>query len=511
MTSSPALPPMVPVDVPAQPARRFSMGRLLAPSLSDFFFIALMLWMFSTGLGWQSLLQDGDTGWHIRTGEYILDHGAVPVTDLFSFSKTGAPWYAWEWLSDVLYAVLHRSLGLRGIVFLSGALICATAIVVLKHMLWRGAAALVALPLTLLLVGACSVHYHARPHLFTMLFLALSAWLIDRDARLQTRAVWLLVPMTALWTNLHGGFLVLIACLGLAALGSLLARNWSGAVRYAMLGASCGLASVVNPYGIQLHIHIAAYLQSDWIRNTIQEFQSPVFRSESMLQFEMFLLVGLAASGFLLVRRQYREALWIGYFAHASLASSRHVPLYVILATPLIASEVTLWWRRWTAGRDRKSTLRILDEFSADLGMKLGWTSLWCLLAIAILFVGDSSKWPTDFPDRFPRKIAEKNAERLVASRLLTTDQWADYLIYRFYPRQRVFVDGRSDFYGESLGKEYLAMMQADHNWKSLMEKHRFDAVLAPLDWPLTTVLKMTPGWRIHADDGKAILFLRGD
>ena len=72
--------------------------RWLFPSLSDLLFVALIAWLFmSTGAhGWQSLLVDADVGWHIRTGEYILDHHAVPHTDLYSFSKPAAPWYAWE-------------------------------------------------------------------------------------------------------------------------------------------------------------------------------------------------------------------------------------------------------------------------------------------------------------------------------------------------------------------------------------------------------------------------------
>jgi hypothetical protein len=79
-------------------------GRLLVPSLSDFLFVALIAWLFmSSGAhGWQSLLADADAGWHIRTGEYILDHHQVPHHDLYSFSKPGAPWYAWEWLTDII-------------------------------------------------------------------------------------------------------------------------------------------------------------------------------------------------------------------------------------------------------------------------------------------------------------------------------------------------------------------------------------------------------------------------
>src|SRR5690242_823889 len=92
-------------------------ARLLIPSLSDLFFIAIMIWVFASGkAGWQSLLGDGDAGWHIRTGQYIVDHRAVPYQDLYSFSKPGAPWYAWEWGSDVFFGMLHRLAALKGVV-----------------------------------------------------------------------------------------------------------------------------------------------------------------------------------------------------------------------------------------------------------------------------------------------------------------------------------------------------------------------------------------------------------
>src|SRR6266481_4892560 len=89
----------------------------LIPSLSDLAFLTPILVLFwcTAGVGW--LLTDSDTGWHIRAGEWILKNGRVPATDLFSFTKAVQPWFAWEWLSEVLMAVIHRHFGLAGIVF----------------------------------------------------------------------------------------------------------------------------------------------------------------------------------------------------------------------------------------------------------------------------------------------------------------------------------------------------------------------------------------------------------
>src|SRR5260221_13967528 len=88
----------------------------LMPSLSDLAFLTPILVLFwcTTGVGW--LLTDSDTGWHIRTGEWILRNGRVPAVDIFSYTKLGSPWFAWEWLSDVLMATVHHVAGLGGMV-----------------------------------------------------------------------------------------------------------------------------------------------------------------------------------------------------------------------------------------------------------------------------------------------------------------------------------------------------------------------------------------------------------
>ena len=307
--------------------------------------------------GWEGLLADADVGWHIRTGEWILDHHAVPHHDLYSFSKPEAPWYAWEWGSDVIFGALHRAAGLKGVVLLAGVLIALFAWTLLRRMVGGGVHLLWAMVVSLLGVGAASIHFLARPHMFTLLFLSIAVWMIDIDRRQPSaksaRNLWSLVPLTLVWTNLHGGFLALIAVLGLAAVGSAVeawlgGRDFKQALRYLALAASCAAVSLVNPYGYKLHTHVAEYLRSDWIRNTIQEFQSPVFRNENILQFEALMLIGLIAAGLLFRRKRFVEGLWIVYFAHMSLGSVRHVPIFVTVCAPVIAIEVSDWWRQWT-------------------------------------------------------------------------------------------------------------------------------------------------------------------
>jgi hypothetical protein len=505
----------------AVPASTSGIRRILIPSFSDLFFLSLIAWLFmSTPDGWSRVLGDGDTGWHIRTGDYVLDHMAVPRTDLFSFTLEGKPWFAWEWGSDVIFALLHRALGLKGIALLGGVLIGLYATVLFRYTLWRGANALLALTIALLAVGASTIHYLARPHLFTLVLVPVSVWMIDRDRRQRWWGVWLLIPIAAAWTNLHGGFMALIAMLGLLAAGRGIAellnrsgekRDWSGFRRYSILTAGCSAATLLNPYGIELHKHIATYLQSDWIREAIQEFQSPSFRNENIMQFEALMLAALIACGPMIARRAFPEVLWIVFWAHQALGSVRHVTVFVSVAAPILATEATRLWDQAAHGADRRSIQRILADLAVDMGKGFRWTSVWPVIGVAVLLFGNVPvRWPADFPaDRFPTAMATRHAEKIQSGRVITTDQWGDYLIYRFYPRMRVYIDGRSDFYGPKLGKEYVRLSYGQYNWRATVQQHGFDVALIPVEWSLGSLLKVDPSWRLLEDDGKALLFVR--
>lgn len=468
----------------------------------------------SGGGGWSRLLMDGDTGWHIATGRWILRHGAVPTLDPFSFTKSGEPWFAWEWLSDLIFAVLDAHFGLPGVLILSALLVAVCAGLLLRRLLDAEVNPLLALPLALLAIGVCTAHLLARPHLFTFVLFPLSLWLIERDRRATGPLVWLLAPLTALWVNLHGGWAGMVASLFILSAGHgleavLLRRGWTRCRRYALVGGACLAASLASPYGWRLHEHMVRYLASDWIRDTVNEFQSPKFRSEAMAQFEIVLLAAIACAGLLLARRRVAETLLLVFWAHLALTSARHAPLFVMVALPVVGSDLPALGRRLFRGPEFARTGHILAAIGRDyrLGMMRGgfWAaaafiaSLWAPLGL-----------PTAFPsDLFPVAHARAYRMELLAHRVLTTDEWADYLLYANDPHQRVFFDGRSDFYGERLGREYLGLLNGSYDWRRRLDSWDIGVALLPPDVPLASLLKLDPDWRIVLDDGKVSLFLR--
>lgn len=505
-----------PAGVPAGFGRR----RRLLPSLADCLFVAWILWLFVLGPGgWELLLADGDTGWHIRIGESILSSGSVPRTDPFSFTKPGEPWYAWEWLADAAYAAAFRLLGLKGVVLLAGVLIAAFGVLLLRYALWRGASLLAALPVCLIAFGASSVHFLARPHLFTWLLLAAALWLWERDRRTPDRWIWLLVPAAALWANLHGGFVAWLASLAVLMAGRAAeegraggARNaWRAVRRSALLWALCAAATLANPYGWQLHRHVADYLRADWIRNTVHEFQSPVFRTENSHHFEILLFAGLMTAALRFARGRFATAGLIVAWAHVSLVSARHIPLFAIVAAPAVALQITQWWRRVAAASPDGSPAGILDRLARDWAPGFRRISLWPAAFVLALAVLDRPfRWPGDFPSgRFPTAMAERQAALLAGSRVFAHDDWADYLLFRFHPRQRVFFDGRSDFYGRDLMRDYLAAYNGRHDWEEILDRYGCEAVFVPPDSPLASLLKRDANWSVADDDGQAILLLR--
>jgi hypothetical protein len=504
----------------------------LFPSLDDIAFLLPMFVLFARFNGTQLLFSDGDTGWHIRTGQWILAHHAVPTVDLFSFTKPNAPWFAWEWAWDVLAAVVHQYAGLAGIGFITTALLGAFSLLVYRLCLRVSHDNVLSMAVTALTAAVSSIHWLARPHLvswiFALLFLNLLESIRTNGASASTSLLLILLPaLTVVWTNLHGGFvagLMLIACYALGeGLTALFAAQtsdgpssfrsaWQACRPYGLSFALCAAATLVNPYGWQLHKHIYAYLSDSELLDKIQEFQSISFHAAPAIYLEILLLLAVFAVVQNLRHGRLTPVLLICLWAHLALLSARHIPLFAIVAAPYVAAVLSA-----SVGNLRQMPLlaEAAETFSdichdlraLELTPRLHLTSAAALLGIAGLFaLGEAPFLPQFNSENFPLQ-AVPVLEKHLSSRVFSTDQWSDYLIYRFYPAQRVFFDGRSDFYGNDFVKVNQRILSAEHDWKSLLHQYSIDLVLVKPETPLSAVLKLTPGVKVLFDDGKVILF----
>jgi hypothetical protein len=270
-----------------------------------------------------------------------------------------------------------------------------------------------------------------------------------------------------------------------------------------------------------LHAHIAEYLRSDFILKHVDEFQAPDFRSESSKLYEAALLAGLVAAGRLLARGRFAWSLLVVAWAHASLTSARHMSLFMIIAAPVVALELTKLIAQ--AARAGNSVFQTLVEIGDDYGSNApgpirwssfapNWLTLGALVAVAWTLNARASD-PVNqavFPPRlFPAAAQQALGERLEGRRVLTSDQWGDYLVYQLHPRFKVFIDGRSDFFDRAVLEDYMNLLSARNSWAATLEKYEFDAILAPADWSLVGPLKLSPAWRLVYDDGAALYFER--
>ena len=496
------------------------------PRIPELVFAAVLVWLFATGEGWSVLLADGDTGWHIRNGERIIDTGVVPHSDVFAFGSAGRPWFSWEWMSDVIFALLFRSGGLKAVTVFCGITIAFSVSVLFRHMIGRLVGVCIALPVALLSVGASSVHYLARPHVVGLVFFAVTAWIIDRD-RASPGHINLVLPLLLfLWVNCHGSFLAGLALIGLRFIDQVIQwldsrdhAHWRHLKRQAaVLAISCA-ATFCNPYGWRLHAHSIEYLRSSWIQATVEEFQSPRFRSESMLQYEVLLFAGLAALPSFIRRKEVYPVCVILLWAHESLASVRHVPLYCLAASPFIAA----WLQdAWSRGLRRSRKTSFLATFDAINSTWKPWSSgytIWPLILCICIAATAARRFSADervnFPaNKFPVKLVDGNLPRLSAGgspvKVFSSDQWSDYLIFRFHPAVRVFFDGRSDFFGPWRGREYQKLMAGSLDSASMLERENVDLALLPKNWALSGILRTNSQWWIADEDDQAVLFVHG-
>ena len=513
-------------------ARQSKFAVRLLPSLTDFAFLMPLVFLFGRMEGAKTLLADGDTGWHIRTGEWILAHHAVPRTDIFSFSKPGEAWYAWEWLADVIWAWLHSHGGLALLALACAMLLSATFTIVFR-VARRRSNPIIAIAVTMAAAADSSLHWLARPHLFTLLFLALFCLVLEqvRSGRERFGRVPYLVLLPGamlLWTNLHGGFFVGIVVIAAYGIGELLKvalspdqgerrPAWRRARNYLLAAAGCMAASLVNPYSYHLHQHVLRYLRDPYQSRYIMEFLSLNFHHPMGMFFEITLLAGAVAAYWHASRGRFIEPVVILVWGHGALLASRNLPIFAIASAPFVASAIAEGLARLPASNVaawlKSAALKFNGVASelADTDSIRRWhvASAAGAAVVAALLLAPNP--PRPFQAVFdPRTFPARAVEMLSGdpqARIFSLDQWGDYLIYKRYPQGKVFIDGRSDFYGAEFGRKAMDAQTVKYDWERTLNRFGVDTVLLPPTVPLAGALKESRRWRLAYDDGVALVF----
>jgi hypothetical protein len=494
--------------------------------------VVTLFYAFFLFQGYAAFFRDSDTGWHIRTGEMILRTGSLPHTDPFSFSRAGQPWLAWEWLSDVLMGAVHQTAGLSGIVMLYGLAIAAGVRLWFRLNWDVGGNFLIACALASPMLSTCNIHWLARPHVISWIFflavvrfcegLPNSPAAVGAPVRLTKPQILAVAITAALWTNLHASFLFapLIPLLWAAGtwLRGLIWDGNRGPVRaYLTTAAIAAAATLLNPYGWNLHLHVARYLLDRDLLDRVGEFESFNFHAPGALPITICLAIAMAGAVFSLSRRRIEHFLLSALLVVAALRSARGLPLVALLALPLANGAIT---ESLGAAQGFTAPIRRFRDAFLSYGQRLRSldarnngvlvAAAACLL-FAVLLKAPLIAAAIGFPaDQFPVAAASTVAGLPPQARIFAPDKFGGYLIYKFNGTRKVFFDGRSDFYGAGFLKTYGRIVQVRPGWQSLFDQYRFTHALLPSDYSLVGVLKQQ-GWKqMYSDSTVTLLSASG-
>ena len=482
----------------------------LLPRLQDFLFIVVLIGALATGS--RMLNTDSDLGRHLTLGAYILSSHQIPTHDILSFTKAGDPRPPYEWLAQVLLAVAYRILNLDGVVLFTSIVIAAAFSLVYLDGLRRSGTPIAALLTTAWAAIASSLHWLARPHIFSFVFFALWLYLLERLRRGEPTQIWLFSALMLLWSNAHGGFIYGFLALGVYCAGWL----WEalrGTVQHQIgkglltISVTSALTSVLTPdlwhnWDAVLN-NRSSYVLSRTVETMPLQVNTPgVWPFLAMLFLVSILLLG----------RHFRvpasHLLLLTVLAVASFAMVRNIPLFAIAAAPMLtewASEALAALPVWQ---------RIEGRF---LEMEAGFKPfLW--LGVAVLFafslfayrdIGLRSPLYQFRPDVFPVQASSWVKAHAQPGNTFNDFNWGGYLLYRLWPAQRVFIDSQSDFYGEALTRQAASIAAGGSGWEDSLDRFGVTRIFIPRNAGLAAAASSSLHWTIAYEDAIAIVLDR--
>jgi hypothetical protein len=483
------------------------------PSISQMGFLIVFITCFTRSGSF--LLGDGDTGYHIRAGEIILKDLAVPRLDPFSFIAPPLPWTAHEWLSEVVMAIAHNALGMPGIVFLFALLLSTTYWLLFRWIRSGGRNILVDLMILVLVLFSSSIHWHARPHAFSLLLVVLLYQILILHQEDRGKYLYVIPPMMLLWVNLHGGFIAGFLFMGIFLSGyflGFLASNGeertASANKVKQLSLVCAvsvLAACVNPFGVHAFRFPFRLVSEPYLMDRVQEFLSPNFHGFAPYRYLLLFLIGML--GLSKAELKATELMLVLFFTSMSLYSARYIPLCAIVYSPILSKygdNLIQQYKGRGSGLFRQRS-KVYEEI--DFSAKGYVVPFFLLVFSAALAAG---KIPVHFPEKTASKAAIDFLQaNPIRGNMFNNDEIGDHVIYNLYPQYKVFVDGRLDMYGTKILKEYDQVISLQSGWREVLVKYDINFVFYYTDSLLSRILTSDEGWRKIYTDNVATIFLR--
>lgn len=487
------------------------------------FYLLFLLAVVSTLGNAAPGVSDPDYFWHLSTGRYIAETGAVPSGDPFSYSMKGAEWVLEEWPFQYLVFEIFKLWGHAGNLVLA-ALVMAVSL----GITYRSARLFLgnAFP-ALMLTTAASLPMLAftapRPHLTTYLLFAIFLHLLLRAKYLghHRTLAWLPVIMFV-WVNLHGGFMI-----GLALLLSFLAGEavrWlvfnktenGGGPLVTVLGWSflaCVLASFINIDGPQRLIYPLQVVGMS-INADLAEWRPLNLNDTLPRVFAATLLAYLLALVWRRGKADLTEVALPLALSFAAFSAARHLPFAIMTLIPLtarFAADLALsdglenmrarWsWLPSSIGRlnSPRQGKAVVDGLFCLLIIAAGGILVPMSVARSLTVEANPLIDVADYLEANPRE-----------GRMLNAYGDGGYLIWRLYPKTEVFIDGRAGLYRNAFVSEYFQAAKGGRNWRAFLERWDFDYAVLPASLPLAQLMTASGQFREERRIGAHSLLLR--
>jgi hypothetical protein len=444
-----------------------------------------------------ALLNDPDTMWQITVGQWILDHHAVPETDIYSFTMQGQPWISTQWLAQVMFAKAFTIAGWNGPVVLA-----ASAIAVAFALLARFLSRRISETATLVFVSAALAltvpHLLARPHALSMpLMVAWIAGLITAADRREAPSFKLL-PLMALWANLHGGFVFGLFFIGPVALDAVVSAEAKSrktlALRWAVFGVAALVATCANPYGWNAILASQKILNLGGALPLILEWRPADFGH--LGAFELCLLLAIGLTLFRGVRLPPVRILILLGLLHMALSQGRAADILAMVAPLVLAAPLAA----------QIGAAEVLNAKGRSPSRGLLFAGLAAAL-IAGTFAYTSMR--SFAPNTRGSPVAAVNAlKKLNLTRVFNDYDFGGYLIAHGVAP---FIDGRTELYGEKFFVDHDAAsgLREPDNLFRLLEQYKIEATLMRTQSAATKLLDHVDGWQKIYSDDIATIYLR--
>jgi hypothetical protein len=445
--------------------------------------------MFALVLFLTAVLDDGDTYWQIRTGEWILNHLAIPATDPFSFTAGDRPWFPHEWLAETLMALAYQADGMRGIMVLAATATGLTA-AILMHYLRRFLPGIYAMVGVIVALANAAPSMLARPHMLA--WPCLTLWcggLVTAAANRRAPSFWLL-PVMLVWVNLHGSFMIGLLLPGLFMIEALLAPS---ANRRSLLTSwstfilAVWAVALLNPEGIA-GVLFPFRLLSMKNLGFIGEWQPTDF---SWIQpLELMIIAGLVLGLTGKVKLPPIRLLMLIGLIHGALSHARNEQILgivgvLILAEPLGAS----------LGRGSAVTLGIVWRRIATASAAIAAIALVVRIALPMS--------PERTGAAFAATLANVPAS-LRAQPVLNDYSLGGKLIFQGV---RPFIDSRADLYGDAFLSRFHRIIWPERDaLNQALTEYGIAWTIFPATSQVLLLMDQEPGWRRLAEvDGLVI------